>query len=91
MFVAIDRTSKFAFVELDEKATTAVSGGFLRNLLKAVPYKILLLYMAVLSLRTLGLALHRSRPPLLCGLDIRLFEILADEEQGILGAFCQGI
>ncbi|SMD12727.1 Integrase core domain-containing protein [Rhizobium sp. RU36D] len=40
MFVAIDRTSKFAFVELHEKATTAVSGGLLRNLIKAVPYKI---------------------------------------------------
>lgn len=40
MFVAIDRTSKFAFVELHEKATTAVSGDFLRRLLKAVPYKI---------------------------------------------------
>ena len=40
MFVAIDRTSKFAFVELHEKATTAVSGDFLRNLVKAVPYKI---------------------------------------------------
>ena len=40
MFVAIDRTSKFAFIELHEKATTAVSGGFLRNLLKAAPYKV---------------------------------------------------
>lgn len=40
MFVAIDRTSKFAFVELHEKAPTAVSGGFLRNLLQAVPYKV---------------------------------------------------
>ena len=40
MFVAIDRTSKFAFVELHARATTAVSGGFLRNLLKAVPYKV---------------------------------------------------
>ena len=40
MFVAIDRTSKFAFVELHEKATTAISAGFLRNLLKAVPYKV---------------------------------------------------
>jgi hypothetical protein len=40
MFVAIDRTSKFAFVELHEKATTAVSASFLRNLLKAVPYKV---------------------------------------------------
>ena len=40
MFVAIDRTSKFAFVELHVRATTAASGGFLRNLLKAVPYKV---------------------------------------------------
>ncbi|MER9402424.1 helix-turn-helix domain-containing protein, partial [Mesorhizobium sp. M0615] len=31
MFVAIDRTSKFAFVELHEKATTAVSADFLRH------------------------------------------------------------
>lgn len=37
---AIDQTFKFAFVELHEKATTAVSGGFLRNLLKAVTYKV---------------------------------------------------
>ncbi len=40
MFVAIDRTSKFAFVELHERATTAISGGFLRSLIEAVPYKI---------------------------------------------------
>ncbi len=40
MFVAIDRTSKFAFVELHEKATTAVSKAFLLNLIAAVPYKI---------------------------------------------------
>lgn len=40
LFVAIDRTSKFAYVELHPKATTAVSGAFLRNLLKAVPYKV---------------------------------------------------
>ena len=40
LFVAIDRTSKFAFVELHEKATTAVSTDFLRRLIAAVPYKI---------------------------------------------------
>ncbi len=40
MFVAIDRTSKFAFVELHEKATTAVSRQFLLRLIAAVPYKI---------------------------------------------------
>ena len=40
MFVAIDRTSKFAFVELHEKATTAVSREFLLRLIEAVPYKI---------------------------------------------------
>ena len=40
MFVAIDRTSKFAFVELHERATRRVAGNFLRHLIKAVPYKI---------------------------------------------------
>lgn len=40
LFVAIDRTSKFAFVELHERATTRVSADFLRRLIAAVPYKI---------------------------------------------------
>jgi transposase len=40
LFVAIDRTSKFAFVELHEKATTRISAGFLGRLLKAVPDKV---------------------------------------------------
>ena len=40
LFVAIDRTSKFAFVELHEKATRRVAGDFLRHLIAAVPYKI---------------------------------------------------
>jgi transposase InsO family protein len=40
LLVAIDRTTKFAFVELHEKATRRVAGDFLRALLKAVPYKI---------------------------------------------------
>jgi transposase InsO family protein len=40
LLVAIDRTSKFAFVELHEKATTSVAADFLRHLVAAVPYKI---------------------------------------------------
>lgn len=40
MFVAIDRTSKFAFVELHEKAPTAISKEFLLRLIAAVPYRI---------------------------------------------------
>ena len=40
MFVAIDRTSKFAFVELHEKATTAISREFLLRLIAAAPYRI---------------------------------------------------
>ena len=40
LFVAIDRTSKFAFSELHEKATRSVAADFLRNLIKAVPYKV---------------------------------------------------
>jgi transposase InsO family protein len=40
LFVAIDRTSKFAYVELHQKATTAISKQFLDNLVAAVPYTI---------------------------------------------------
>jgi len=40
MFVAIDRTSKFAFAELHERATRAVAKAFLNRLIEAVPYKI---------------------------------------------------
>ena len=40
LFVAIDRTTKLAFIELHEKATTRVSGDFLRHLIEAVPYKV---------------------------------------------------
>ena len=40
LFVAIDRTSKFAFVELHEKATRRIAGDFLRALIAAVPYRV---------------------------------------------------
>jgi len=40
LFVAIDRTSKFAFVELYAKAGRMNAAQFLRNLIAAVPYSI---------------------------------------------------
>jgi transposase-like protein len=40
LFVAIDRTSKFAFTELHAKATTRIAADFLQALLKAVPYRV---------------------------------------------------
>ena len=40
LFVAIDRTSKFAFVELHEQAGKMIAAQFLRNLVAAVPYTI---------------------------------------------------
>jgi hypothetical protein len=40
LFVAIDRTSKFAFAQLHEKATRREAGDFLRALIALVPYKI---------------------------------------------------
>lgn len=40
LFVAIDRTSKFVYVELLEKYGKMEAAQFLRHLLKAVPYKI---------------------------------------------------
>lgn len=40
MFVAIDRASKFAFVELHDRATRRNASEFLQRLIKAVPYKV---------------------------------------------------
>ena len=40
LFVAIDRTSKFAFVELHQEAGKMIAVQFLRNLVAAVPYTI---------------------------------------------------
>ena len=40
LFVAIDRTSKFAYVELHKRATKMIAAEFLRHLIAAVPYAI---------------------------------------------------
>src|SRR6202008_1066902 len=40
LIAAIDRTSKFAFVELHEKVTRKTAADFLRHLIAAVPYKV---------------------------------------------------
>ena len=40
LYVGIDRASKFAFVELVDKANTATARTFLGALVAAVPYKI---------------------------------------------------
>ena len=40
LFVAIDRTSKFVFAELHERATRSVAVAFLKRLIAVVPYKI---------------------------------------------------
>jgi transposase InsO family protein len=40
LFVAIDRTSKFVYVELHPKAGKMVAAAFLRNLIATVPYTI---------------------------------------------------
>ena len=40
LFVAIDRTSKFAFAQLHERMTRSVAVEFLRHLIAAVPYQI---------------------------------------------------
>jgi hypothetical protein len=41
LFVAIDRTSKFVFVELHQQTGKVIAAQFLRNLVAAVPYAIL--------------------------------------------------
>ncbi len=40
LYVAIDRTSKFAYAELHQNQTKMIAAEFLRNLIQAVPYKI---------------------------------------------------
>jgi transposase-like protein len=40
LFVAVDRTCKFAYAELHEEANKMVAAQFLRNLIATVPYKI---------------------------------------------------
>lgn len=40
LFVAIDRTSKFAFAQLLEKANRVTASAFLEALIEAVPYAI---------------------------------------------------
>jgi len=40
LFVAIDRTSKLAYVELHQRATKMIAAEFLRHLIAAVPYAI---------------------------------------------------
>ena len=40
MFVAIDRTSKFAVVRLEARATRAAAFQFLHHLVVAIPYRI---------------------------------------------------
>ena len=37
LFVAIDRTSKLAYVELQERQTKAIAADFLRNLIETIP------------------------------------------------------
>ena len=40
LFVAIDRTSKFAFVRLEESATVEAASAFMQSLIDALPYRI---------------------------------------------------
>jgi transposase InsO family protein len=40
LLVAIDRTSKFAFVEMHEKVARRTAADFLRHLIAAIPYKV---------------------------------------------------
>jgi len=40
LFVAIDRTSKWVYVELHDRQTKAIAADFLRNFIKTVPYHI---------------------------------------------------
>lgn len=40
LFVAVDRTSKLVFARMYRKATRLAAAGFLKSLIKTVPYRI---------------------------------------------------
>ena len=52
LFVAIDRTSKFTYVELHRQAKRRTAGDFLRHLVEAVPYKVNIILTDNLAART---------------------------------------
>ena len=60
LFVAIDRTSRFAFVELHQKAGKMAAAAFLRNLIAVVPYKIHIVLTDNVD------PVHQSRTAYLC-------------------------
>ena len=72
LFVAIDRTSKFGFVRLEEKANRIAASAFLVALIKAVPNKI----HTVLTERAIGSAIGSS--PMARGIQFTLPPRYAD-------------
>src|SRR3712207_797531 len=62
LYVAIDRTSKFVFVRLVEKADTVTSRAFLDALVAAVPYKIKIV-LTDNGIQFADLPKNRSGPP----------------------------
>jgi transposase-like protein len=63
LFVAIDRTSKFAFVQLVEKVSRATASAFLEALIAAVPYRIHTVLTDTASSSASRPATHKAQPP----------------------------
>ena len=63
LFVAVDRTSKFAVAKLYEKANTQTARAFLEALVAAVPYRQLDWRATAMKRRPLRLRLSEGPPP----------------------------
>jgi hypothetical protein len=63
LFMAIDRTSKFAFVELVERADMQAAARFLQALIAAVPYRITPCSPTTASSSLICQRIERDQPP----------------------------
>jgi transposase-like protein len=68
LFVAIDRTSKFAFVELVERVDMRAAAAFLQALIAAVPYRIHTVLPTTASSLLIFRKIERDQPPAFAGI-----------------------
>jgi hypothetical protein len=63
LFVAVNRTSKYAFAQLHKAANVKTAAGFLAALVEAVPYRIHTVLTTTASSSATRLSIAQARPP----------------------------
>src|SRR5215208_2398009 len=63
LFVAVDRTSKFAFAQLQEVANVQTAAGFLAASIDAVPYSIIRSSPTMACSSAISLRVGQAQPP----------------------------